>query len=163
MPYAITTKAGYLHIHLCGKVTAADLNGIADQLGQIEATAETTPPRLVDFSEVEETVVNFPEMNQVMEKRRSAQLKNDVKLAVVAQTPIQFGYARMFQTLNANPRIELALFADLAAALRWLLGTTPGPDHPARGRVPPLPDQTVRGQKIRRRPFVPGFHLDRLR
>jgi len=38
----------------------------------------------------------------------------------VASKPAQFGYARMYQTLNENPNIELELFINREKAMAWL-------------------------------------------
>jgi hypothetical protein len=38
----------------------------------------------------------------------------------VALTQVQYGFARMFQTLNDNPRIEIEIFGDCESAQRWL-------------------------------------------
>lgn len=42
---------------------------------------------------------------------------NDFKSAIIVSTPVQRGMARMFQSLNDNPRITIRIFDDEAAAL----------------------------------------------
>ena len=120
MPYDFDIKPGYVQLRLHGQVTAADLMGIVGRLQQVEAQAGPLPDRLVDFTAIEGTQVTFAEMDQVTAKRRAAKLKNRVKLAVVAGTPYQVGFARMFQTLNDNPQIETQIFPNEAAAVEWL-------------------------------------------
>jgi hypothetical protein len=53
-----------------------------------------------------------------------------VRTALVAVTPVQLGIARMFQTLNDHPLIELRVFSDREAAVAWLeeLDSVPGPN-----------------------------------
>jgi len=50
-------------------------------------------------------------------------LKNYIKSAIVANNPSQFGFARMFQTLNDNPQIEIRIFPAAESAMEWLTAT----------------------------------------
>jgi hypothetical protein len=43
-----------------------------------------------------------------------------IRSAFVAPRPIQFGFARMFQTLNDNPKIELHIVNTMDEALLWI-------------------------------------------
>jgi hypothetical protein len=72
----------------------------------------------------------------VAETRRRATLRNPVKSAIIASDIVRFGFARMFQTLNDNPQIVVAIFGDDESASQWLrlAGVRP-PDvawHPNR-------------------------------
>jgi hypothetical protein len=66
--------------------------------------------------------LDFPKMEAVASRRRKAPLKNKVKSAIVAPRLDQFGFARMFATLNDNPNIEIQIFNDRDRALEWLGG-----------------------------------------
>jgi len=44
-----------------------------------------------------------------------------VKSAIVAATPVQVGYARMFQMLNEHPSVTVEIFGDLPTAVAWLI------------------------------------------
>ena len=75
-------------------------------------------------------------MFAVAETRRRATLRNPIKSAIIASGIVHFGFARMFQTLNDNPQIVVAIFGDDESALQWLrlAGVRP-PDvawHPSR-------------------------------
>lgn len=69
--------------------------------------------------------LNYAKIAAVASIRRAAPLKNAVKSAIVAPQPIQYGFARMFQTLNDNPRINLQVFSDRASAMEWLVAGRP--------------------------------------
>ena len=43
-----------------------------------------------------------------------------IKSALVALKPVHFGFARMFQMLNDNPRIQIRIFGNLEEAQQWL-------------------------------------------
>lgn len=47
-------------------------------------------------------------------------LKNRVKSAIVAQRPVDYGMARMFEMLIQNPQIEVRVFRDGESARQWL-------------------------------------------
>jgi hypothetical protein len=51
-----------------------------------------------------------------IERRRTQRFANSIKSAVVASRPVQVGFARMYQTLNTNPQVEIQIFAALAEA-----------------------------------------------
>ena len=97
-----------------------------DRLTHFENQLDFSPNRLHDLSGVEEFQIQFNEINYVSSRWRNVPLKNPVKAAFVAPRTIQLGYARMFQTLNQNPRVEIQIFLSTDYAWAWL-------------KTPPLP------------------------
>jgi hypothetical protein len=43
-----------------------------------------------------------------------------IRSALIALQPVHFGFARMFQMLNDNPRIQIRIFPNLDDAVLWL-------------------------------------------
>ncbi|HEX2854014.1 MAG TPA: hypothetical protein VHO24_12310 [Opitutaceae bacterium] len=84
-----------------------------------------SPDRITDMSRVSGITLDFTAMEAFAAKRRNAPLKNRVKSAIVAPQPLQFGFARMYQTLNENRDIVIELFRDEASALQWLEASVP--------------------------------------
>ena len=63
-------------------------------------------------------------------RRRETRYPNPFRNAILAPQPVQYGYARMFQTLIDHPDITTQVFSDEAAALAWL--NEPPAPKPAR-------------------------------
>jgi|GEM_PF-450592 len=101
-------------------VTNDDLVAMWEKLDEAEARVTEVPHRLVDLSGATRAEVDFGNVAEAARQRREREFPNFFRSAIVAPTPMLYGYARMFQTLNSNPKIEIQLFQDEAGALRWL-------------------------------------------
>lgn len=134
MPYAITQAADLLRVRLHGVLTTKSLMDLAAELAELEGRLPTAVSRIVDLRECTGIDVNFSAMLKLGQARTAVQLPNPVKSALLAPDPILYGFARMFQSLNANPSITIAIFPDEASALAWL--HEPGLAPPARPWVP---------------------------
>jgi hypothetical protein len=53
-------------------------------------------------------------------KRAQRSIPEPIRAALVACKPIQFGFARMFQMLNDNSRVQIRIFGTLEEAQQWL-------------------------------------------
>lgn len=82
--------------------------------------SKVSPDRVADLSTVEGVSLNFSAITNYAAARRTAPLKNKVKAAIVAPHPLQYGFARMFQTLNDNPDINMEIFTDTDSGLAWI-------------------------------------------
>jgi hypothetical protein len=120
MPYELTLSGGLLRFTLSGIVTLEDLLNAAREAQVIEATEPVTPHRLTLLTGVGDFNLSFAKMDEFATIRRTAVLQNKVRSAIVAASQVQLGFARMFQTLNDNPQIEIQIFPDEPAALAWL-------------------------------------------
>ena len=109
-----------VRIIFSGHLTDGDLATVAESLAEIEAAAEVSPDRLSDLTDVTSIALNFVAMELFAAKRRAAVLRNPVRSALVAPTQLQYGFARMFQTLNDHPEIEIQLFRDMDSGLHWI-------------------------------------------
>ena len=119
MPFQISRKPGYVHIRLTGTVSAADLDGLAQAMHELEG--ELGPVhRLTDLTGMDTVDVAYPEVSDFADRRRRLVLSAPVRSALVADRALQIGYARMFQTLNDNPLVEIRLFGTVDEALQWV-------------------------------------------
>jgi hypothetical protein len=126
MPYSLTTDPkGRIRLALSGIIARADFEGMFADLKQIETTAEVTPDRITDITEVVNMETGYAVMLPNTRERSSMKFRNKFRSAIVASTPVQFGLARMFMSLNTNPQIELSIFKSVEAALAWLDQTKP--------------------------------------
>jgi hypothetical protein len=116
----MSSADGVLRIVLSGTLTPDDLGRVADAIGEVEDAADVCPCRVTDMTALTRFEVGFDEMFQLARRRRERSPANPIRSAIVASTPVQLGFARMFQTLNDHPRITLRIFPDMDAALAWL-------------------------------------------
>jgi len=118
----IAIEQDIIRVTLSGALTGEDLAQISSAADDIERDRDPVPPRLIDMTGVTEFQVGYPDVRGLADHRRVIAFPNDFKSALVVHTPVQRGMARMFQTLNDNPRITIQIFDDEAAALTWLRG-----------------------------------------
>ena len=124
MALEIKDNDTYVHLHFTGQITASDFTEMASLLGRIEASADTTPHRVVDMAGAEDILLNFEAVAAFARARRTAVLKNPVNSALVVSSPVQFGFMRMFQTLDDHPSITSRIFWNLDMAEEWIGGDT---------------------------------------
>ena len=102
-----------------GVLDLKELEAIAAEVERLE-DAGTVGDRLTDLSELERIDVGFEEVFAVALKRALREIRTPIRSALVASKPVQFGFARMFQMLNDNPRIQIRIFGSLQEAEQWL-------------------------------------------
>ena len=122
MSFEIEDHGEFLLVRLLAQVNSADLAAIAAEVMALEAAMPVPPNRVVDMTSVEALDLNFASMLKVVEKVRVRPLANPVKSAVIARRPLEIGFARMFQSLNDHPQIEIRILESLEAAERWFAG-----------------------------------------
>lgn len=113
---------GLLVIRCTGTVTASDLRPMPMLTTAFDASRPVTPDRLIDLRGVEAFEIGFAELLDVVRERRDATLSGPTRAAFVTAGSVQYGMARMFQSLNDNPDITVEIFEDPAAARAWLRG-----------------------------------------
>lgn len=95
----------------------------AREMGEIEARQSTSLPRLYDLSEVVALHIDFATMHQFALLRNAAKIKEQTRAAIFAPSPLQYGFARMYQTLSGNPKLVIKVFREKEAAMKWLEAT----------------------------------------
>jgi hypothetical protein len=120
MPITFQLRDGLVEVFLNGKLTAADFEGLAESYRDAESRLEVTPDRVSDLTEADFSDLESNDLVHFAQQRKIARLKNPVKSAIIAPSPGQYGMARVFQTCNDNPFIEIRLFKDAASAYEWV-------------------------------------------
>ena len=119
MPFEIRDEGQFYSARLFGVMDSADLNAV---MAEVERLEDEGPPkdRVTDFTALERIDVGFEEVFALAMRRAQRQVAAPIKSALVANRPVQFGFARMFQMLNDNPRIQIQIFGTLEEAQQWL-------------------------------------------
>jgi hypothetical protein len=118
VPYEISRENDYLLIRLSGAFCGGEMLEATRKLHELE-DGRPAINRVTDFSAVEKLDIGFHDVHALAEVRRSVTFDRPIKSAFVACQPLHIGYARMFQTLNDNPAVEIRIVADMAEALAW--------------------------------------------
>lgn len=123
MPYRAALEDALLRVTLHGALTPDDLRNMAAEVVAIEQARDPVPDRLFDFTGITEfSRILHHEVVDMARLRRDSTLKNPIRSALVVNSPVAFGYARVFQTLMDNPNVTVRIFQDLAEAEAWLAG-----------------------------------------
>lgn len=128
MPFSISSGDAVMRIVLSGTLVPEELVRMADALAEAEGAAAVCPHRVTDLTGLTRFEIGFNDMSGLARRRRELSPANPIRSAIVAATPVQLGFARMFQTLNDHPQITMRIFPDLDGALAWLaeVPSTPG-------------------------------------
>ena len=120
MSYTIVVERDLVRLTLTGDLTQQDLAGIAAAADDIQRDLDPVPPRFTDMTGITDLKVSYPAVRKLADKIRAMSLASESKSAIVVGSTSQMGIARMFQTLNDNPRITINIFSAEADALKWL-------------------------------------------
>jgi hypothetical protein len=120
VPFQLTAETALFRLVFIDDITSRDLTSLAGAIAALERTRSVAPNRLTDLSQVAEPQLTYTAMLDFAGCRKAQQLPNRVKSALVAPHPAQYGFARMFQTLNDHPLITIEIFPTLAEAEAWL-------------------------------------------
>ena len=120
MGFEVMQDGPLLRMRLYDSLTHQDLSGLAEAMLALEARLPRTPSRLTSMVGVTHVEVGFSEMLDFVERRRAVGPRQPIRSALVVAEAVQFGIARMFQTLNDHPMVTVQIFRDESAALAWL-------------------------------------------
>jgi hypothetical protein len=120
MPITTQFNGEFIATQMTGVVTLEELLAHAGELEAIESSLPVAPHRIANLTAGTVGDFSYVEMDAYVAKRRVVRLKNRVKSAIVVGDAVQFGFSRMFQTLNNNPDIRVEIFQSEEPALAWL-------------------------------------------
>jgi hypothetical protein len=124
VPFEITNQGTFLFGRLQGTVTASDLYQLANDTEAMENSIPEAMDRICDMTAAERFDVGFQAVNALAQRRRVRKFSKRVKSAIIVADLVQLGIARMYQTLNDNPQIEVRIFRSIAEAKEWFLTDT---------------------------------------
>ncbi len=120
MPYRCELIDSVIHLELQGTVSGEELAAAFNEIEETEARLGRMPNRITYMAGLLQTDLDYRVMDGLVMRRRQKQFPNSFRTALVAPNPISYGFARMFQSLNNNPQIEIRIFSDERAALAWV-------------------------------------------
>jgi SpoIIAA-like len=120
MAHVMALEADMIRVAVSGALTPQDLTDIMREADEIEKDMDPILSRITVHAPGTEVEVGYKEVKAFAWYRRELRFPNVFRSAIVVNSPVQRGIARMFQTLNDNPQIVIEIFDDEAAALAWL-------------------------------------------
>ena len=124
MPFEITNQGDHLFGRFHGVITATDLDRVATEVEVVEDSIPTALDRITDLTAVDRFEVGFPAIFILATRRRERKFTKPIKSAIIVRDLVQFGLARMFQTLNDNPQIEIQILHSVTDARKWFTDQT---------------------------------------
>ena len=122
MPFEIKHEGDLLLGKMSGVVTAEDLHEMVDETQILEEAMATVPNRIVDMTSVVRFDFESQVVTEIAERRRARTFANSFKSALIAERPVAVGLAKMFQTLNDHPQIEIRILGSIQDAKDWFAG-----------------------------------------
>jgi hypothetical protein len=124
MEYTVDAKERIWRVTFFGTMTYRDLLELEERVKKIHESNLVGLDGLVDLRELSNIHIDFVAVSGFTAALRCRSLPNKVRMAIVAMGPIQYGFARMFQTLLDHPQIEVQVFANEKDALDWFSSQT---------------------------------------
>jgi hypothetical protein len=120
MACSFSDRGDVLFMQCHGALTLDDLLACVQRGERLEASRNETARHLIDFTGVQQFEIGFDEMSIATARSNSQNCPNRIRCAVVAQRPLAFGFARMFELLINHPRVEIRVMRSCDDALEWL-------------------------------------------
>jgi hypothetical protein len=120
MSYSIDKSDKFIRVIYSGTLKNQDIQGVLrDSLimngGELKLTN-----RIEDMSRLKGIRIGFDELMALTEKLRTIQLSRVVKTAVLTSNSLQYGTARIFQTILEHPQMNVEIFSNEEEAYKWL-------------------------------------------
>ena len=129
MPFELTTPGAVLFARVFGVFTAPELNHLATEAEIAEASHPVSLDRITDLTAVERFEVGFREIYYFAIRRSAQRFSRVVKSAIIAQEPVQFGIARVYEALNENPQIQIRILRSVTEANEWFADPMRAPNE----------------------------------
>ena len=119
MSFVVELTGDVICITAHGKINWEDISGLGPSLKRIEDELPKAPNRVMDLSASTGADLDFHAVSSFTRMRNQTVLKNPVRVAIIAPSDLQFGMARMFQSMIANPHFNFCTFRNPEEAWNW--------------------------------------------
>jgi hypothetical protein len=97
-----------------------DFRLIDEEIEIIEKKYSLVPHFLVNLINVKSFSGDYRAVQKLAKKREDKKFPNNILEAILVSNDFQMGFARMYQTFNANPQLEIKIFKDESKAIEWI-------------------------------------------
>ena len=120
MFYSIDASNRFIRVICEGTVNKTDIQVVFRRLLIIDGKELIFTNHIVDMRKLDLSKIGYNELTDVAENLRNIQLRRKIKLAIITINSLQYGIARMFQTILEHPQIEVGIFSNDEEAYNWL-------------------------------------------
>jgi hypothetical protein len=121
MPYTIQWEAHGVYIQMSGEISAKDVMAVNDAIYQHPNFKTTMCYQLADFLGCTKVHAEPDEVRQIarQDSIMSSQ-RPGVMVAIVTNSPLLYGYSRMYQICTERSAWETEIFDNVDAAREWI-------------------------------------------
>ena len=113
----------FFRLVLSGIVDVKEVNNILEELEPLEKEGKLKHfDRIADLRLVKNFDLNFSDVYAFSQRRKKIVFPVPFKSAIVVNSNLTMGFARMFQTLNDHPDIDMQIFKTMEDAEGFIRG-----------------------------------------
>jgi hypothetical protein len=120
MSYSIDTTTKFIRVIYEGTLDNNDIQGVLRDGLLTDGKELKLINRIEDMRKLKGTKIGFDELMGLTENLRTIQLPHIVKSAILTSNTLQYGMARMFQTILEHPQMKVKIFSNEEEAYTWL-------------------------------------------
>jgi hypothetical protein len=120
MPYSIDTSTKFIKVTYSGTLDNNDIQGVLKDSLIVGGNELNLINRIEDMRELYGIKIGFDELMDFTENLRTIQLPHAVKTAILTGNSLQYGIARMFQTILEHPQMAIKIFSNEEEACKWV-------------------------------------------
>jgi hypothetical protein len=120
MPYSIHSDMQLIRVKYGGTLDNNDIQGVLKESLKNDLQELTLVNRIEDMRELQGIKIGFRELMDFSKNLGTIQLPKTIKTAILTGNPLQYGIARMFQTILEHPQMVIQVFSDEKEAMNWV-------------------------------------------
>ena len=120
MSHSIEKNADFIKVTYWGTLTNTDIQGVVSDAIMMNGKILDSTNRIEDMRKLDSINLGFNELSNLTHSIQTIQLPRIVKTAILTGSPLQFGIARMFQSILHHPKMKIEVFSNEEEAYNWL-------------------------------------------
>jgi hypothetical protein len=110
MAYCLEKGTAFIKVIYWGTLTSDDIREVSMHALRAYGCGFPAIDRIEDMRRLTEIKIGFDELSLLTNTLKNIRLTLSMKLAILTNTALQFGTARMFQAVLNHPQINVKLF-----------------------------------------------------
>ena len=120
MSYSIEKSKDFIKVTYLGTLSNDDIQGVSRDAVHTDGDILYFLDRIEDMRKLDSIKLGFKELSSFTRNLQNLQLPRIVKSAILTSGPLQYGIARMFQTILDHPKMKIEIFSNEDEANKWL-------------------------------------------
>ena len=119
MSFTIKQEEYFIRVDLNKGFSSVDLASVVMASGELESLSEMTPNKLVVIN-IKVLDLRFDDLFPQAKFRESIDFASEFKTAIVVNNEVNFGTARIWQSIMNSTKASIEIFRSEAEAMEWL-------------------------------------------